>query len=229
VVSGDLWIVVPALNESESIRGVVASLRAAGYEYVCVVDDGSTDATGRIAHESGAYVLRHIVNLGQGASLQTGISFALSRGAQYICTFDADGQHSPDAIATMFQILALRDVDVVLGSRFLGRTVGMPWGRLILLKAALAFTQLHSRLRVTDAHNGLRLLSRKAASEITIGQPGMAHASDILQQVADKGLTYAEVPVTITYSEYSKRKGQPGFEAFKILLDLLYRWMAYRR
>ena len=173
--------------------------------------------------EAGAYVLDHITNLGQGAALQTGITYALRKGAEFVCTFDADGQHSPHAIDDLLEALVSARADVALGSRFLRGGSAVPSNRRMLLKAALLFTRLHARVAVTDTHNGLRAFTRRAAQSIEIEQPGMAHASEILQKLGALGLRVVEVPVQIAYTPYSKRKGQSGFDSIKILLDLLYR------
>ena len=103
-----------------------------------------------------------------------------------------------------------------------------PPSRRLLLKAALLFTKAHARLSVTDTHNGLRLFTRHAAELITIEQPGMAHASEILQKLGAAKLKFVEVPVKIDYTAYSRKKGQSGFDSVKILLDLIYRSIALR-
>lgn len=224
----DVWIVVPAYNEAATIGGVVASLRASGYDRVCVVNDGSVDDTSRLANEAGAYVLDHVVNLGQGAALQTGITFALGLSAEYIVSFDADGQHASSSVADLLDALQRSNADVALGSRFLGAQAGVPLHRRVLLKAALLFTRVHARIPVTDTHNGLRAFTRRAAQLIEIQLPGMAHASEILQKIGALNLRLVEVPVEIRYTPYSKKKGQSGFDSIKILLDLLYRSIALR-
>ncbi|MGA2760459.1 MAG: glycosyltransferase family 2 protein [Candidatus Cybelea sp.] len=224
----NVWIIIPAYNEAKTIAGVVTSLRRRGYTQVCVVSDGSADGTPELALRAGAYVLEHVVNLGQGAALATGIEYALARGAQYVCTFDADGQHSPDSIDDLRKALEVSQADVALGSRFLGSQTAVPFSRRMLLRAALTFTHVHARVRVTDTHNGLRMFTRKAAEVIKIEQPQMAHASEILQKLGASKLKFVEVPVVIVYTEYSKRKGQSGFDSVKIILDLLYRSIAVR-
>jgi polyprenyl-phospho-N-acetylgalactosaminyl synthase len=224
----NVWVVIPAYNEAKTIAGVVSSLRRRGYRHVCVVSDGSADTTPVLALRAGADVLEHVVNLGQGAALATGIEYALARGAQYVCTFDADGQHSPDSIDDLREALERSHADVALGSRFLGTQCAVPFSRRILLRAALAFTHAHARVAVTDTHNGLRLFTRRAADAIKIEQPQMAHASEILQKLGASKLTFVEVPVEIAYTEYSKKKGQSGFDSVKIILDLLYRSIAVR-
>lgn len=222
------WIVIPAYNEARSIAAVVAGLRHAGYANVCVVNDGSADGTGALALRAGAHVLEHVTNFGQGAALQTGIDYALARGAQYVCTFDADGQHSPQSLCALLAAIDDNDADVALGSRFLAGGSNVPPLRRLLLRAALAFTRMHAHMEVSDTHNGLRVFSRRAAEIVRIEQPQMAHASEILQKIGAAKLRYVEVPVTIAYTDYSRAKGQSGFDSVKILLDLLYRSIAVR-
>jgi glycosyltransferase involved in cell wall biosynthesis len=215
------WVVVPAYRESRVIRDVVDGLRLV-CPRVVVIDDGSQDSTGSEAYAGAAIVLTHIVNLGQGAAIQTGIDFALAEGAEFIFTFDADGQHSPESLARLAETMHSSNVDVVLGSRWLGLAVNMPALRKFILRAAVIVTRLDSGLGVSDAHNGLRLFNRRAASAIHITQPRMAHASEILEQIGRNKLRFAEAPVTIRYTEYSLAKGQKVSGLFKILLDIFY-------
>src|SRR5262245_38813684 len=151
---GGVWVIVPAYDEARVIAGVIAELTRDGYRVV-VVDDGSSDTTREIAAESGAIVLAHPINLGQGAALQTGIEFALSRGAEFLVTFDADGQHRATDIGTLLAALQTRGADFALGSRFLGGVVNMPPARRFLLRAATMLTRLATRLVLTDDRDGL--------------------------------------------------------------------------
>jgi glycosyltransferase involved in cell wall biosynthesis len=217
-------VIVPAFNESSVIGPSVRSLRSR-FAHVVVVDDGSVDATASSALAAGAVVLRHAVNAGQGAALQTGIDYALARGAAYVATFDADGQHQVEDLVTMLAALQGGSQDIVLGSRFLGHAEGLPLARRFVLKAAVWFTNLTTGLRLTDAHNGLRVMTDSAARRLHIRQDGMAHASELIEQVGRLGLRYAEVPVTITYSDYSKAKGQRLSNSFLILRDLFAGWL----
>jgi glycosyltransferase involved in cell wall biosynthesis len=208
-------------NEAAVIQEVLAGLRARFPVVVCV-DDGSTDGTADLAAETGVTVLRHATNLGQGAALQTGITFALrATRCRYLVTFDADGQHDPDDALTLVQAAERDGVDVVLGSRFLGVAPDVPPLRRALLRGGVAFTRLTTGLRLTDTHNGLRALSRDAARRVDMRQRGMAHASEILQIVAAEGLSYREVPVSVCYTAYSQAKGQSGLNALNIVFDLL--------
>lgn len=216
----DLWVVVAAYNEEPRLAQTLAGLRAHGYENVVVVDDGSRDHTSDVALTSGVWVLRHLLNLGQGAALQTGISFAVQRGAATIVTFDADGQHDPDEISAVAAPVRNGTADVALGSRFLGAAVDIPFTRKLLLKGGVLFTRLFSGIRVTDTHNGFRALSRAAAEQIRLRENRMAHASEILDQIQSRGLRYVEVPVTIRYSAETMAKGQSSWNAVKIVAAL---------
>ena len=220
----DTWVVVPAYREAAVIRRTVADLRS-HFPHVVVVDDGSPDATGAEASAAGADVVRHPVNLGQGASLQTGIDYALARGARYIATFDADGQHRVEDLLAMLGTLRREPLDIVLGSRFTGEALGLPFSRRVVLKAAVLFTNLTTGLRLTDAHNGLRVMTAGAARRIELQQDDMAHASEFVTQIGRLRLRFREMPVTILYSDYSMRKGQRLSNGFRILSDLLAGWL----
>src|SRR6266478_2467915 len=215
-------VVIAAYNEAPVIASVVADVKRAGYGAL-VIDDGSTDATGAVAAEAGGSVVRHPVNLGQGAALQTGIEFALHEGADVIVTFDADGQHRATDIPALVDALARHGVDYALGSRFLGGGLDLPKKKRRLLKAATWFTRATSGLSLTDTHNGLRAMTRRGACAIRLRRNRMAHASEILYQIAASELKYVEVPVTIEYSAYSLAKGQKLGDTLSILVDLLAR------
>ena len=164
-----VWVVIAAFNEAGVIGRVIADVRRRGYSVV-VVDDGSADATASVAGQAGAVVIRHPVNLGQGAALQTGIEFALAEGADFVVTFDADGQHRTDDIGGLLKALTAADADFALGSRFLGASIDLPPVRRALLKAATLFTRLTTGLCVTDTHNGLRAMTRRGANRIALRQ-----------------------------------------------------------
>ncbi len=214
-----IWIVIPAYNEAAIIGRVVGDLVERRYAVV-VVDDGSDDGTGMTARAAGAAMATHPFNLGQGAALQTGIQFALKQGADYLVTFDADGQHRAADIDGLLQALLTQNADFALGSRFLGTAPEMPVSRRMLLKAATWLTRVTTGLRITDTHNGLRAMTRRGAGKIKLRQNRMAHASEILHAVARSGLRYVEVPVTIDYSAYSLAKGQRLTDSLRILVDL---------
>ena len=215
-----VWVVIAAFNEAARLGDTLAGLRPYARDVV-VVDDGSSDDTAEVALRHPVWVLRHAVNCGQGAALQTGIDFALSRGAGVVVTFDADGQHDPAEIARLAGPVRAGEADVALGSRFLGRAVGIPRARWLVLKLGVLFTRAFSRVRVSDTHNGFRALSRQACQKIRITHNRMAHASEILDEVRRHGLRYREVPVTVRYSRATTAKGQSSWNSLRIVAELL--------
>jgi glycosyltransferase involved in cell wall biosynthesis len=218
----DTWIVIPVYNEGTVIGDVVEQTRKTFPNIVCV-DDGSRDESADQALAAGAHLVQHPVNLGQGAALQTGIRYALSQGAEYVVTFDADGQHRVEDALTMVRVAKSGEADVVLGSRFLTGTEQVPWIKRLVLRTVVKLSRTSRRLKLTDAHNGLRVLNRKAATQLRITMNGMAHASEIVAFLASAGLRVKEVPVIVVYTDYSKSKGQSLINGVNILFDLSVR------
>lgn len=216
-----IWVVIAAYNEAAAVGDVVQEVRSL-FPNVIVVDDCSHDDTAAVAAGAGAMVLRHCINLGQGAALQTGIVRAVVCGAEVVVTFDADGQHRPVDAQTAARAVREGKGDLVCGSRFLGlKAIAMPASRRLGLRVVTGVTRLLTGLPVTDAHNGLRALSRNAALSIKITQNRMAHASEIIAQARRRGLRYAEVPVEVRYTHYSRGKGQRLLGGFRIIYDLI--------
>lgn len=219
--AGGTFVILMAYNEAKVIREVVERVLPLRV-HVVVVDDASTDGTSDQLHGLPVSVVRHPVNLGQGAATQTGIEFAVARGARYLVTFDADGQHDEADIPRLVHVLSREGKDVALASRFLGReATGLGLSRRLLLKAAVVYTRWTTGLRISDAHNGLRAFRAGVAPALRITQNRMAHASEILQKIREGGLSYAEIPTVIRYTDYSKAKGQTGLGAVDILNDLI--------
>jgi glycosyltransferase involved in cell wall biosynthesis len=219
-----VFIVIAAFNEQNSIPKVIAELRKAGYNNVVVVDDGSKDRTFKAALNAGATVLQHIVNRGQGAALKTGIDYALEQGADIIVTFDADGQHRVEDIPAMVKPVASGKYDVTFGSRFLKKESkkNVPLLRRIYLKTGVFILLVFYGVKMTDAHNGFRALSREAAGKIRITADRMAHASEIVDEVHRNKLKYKEVPVVIRYTEETLRKGHGSLkEGCRILYTMI--------
>lgn len=215
-----IYALIPAYNEADSIADVIEDIKKK-VDAVVVVDDGSSDGTSQKAKESGAIVLRHILNRGQGAALRTGMEYALKNGADILITFDADGQHDSNDIPKLTEPLWSGHFDVVLGSRFLSQKSKIPFRKCILLKFATFFTRLSTGLKVTDTHNGLRAFSRQCAQTIQIRQDDYAHASEILEEIAKYELRYKEVPTAVYYTDYSMKKGQSLFNSFRIMWDII--------
>lgn len=205
-----IFIIIAAYNEGKSIAKVISGLKKAGYKDIVVVDDGSKDDTYSTIKKSGVHALHHIVNRGQGAALKTGIDYALYNGADIVVTFDADGQHRVEDIPAMIRPIIKKECDATIGSRFLKKTQ-MPFLRKMTLKIGVLIMWLFYGVKMTDAHNGFRALSRNAAKKIEITSDRMEHASQIIEEIYKKRIKYKEVPVTIRYTDYSISKGHGGF------------------
>lgn len=217
------WVVVPLFNEASVISGVISGLLPHFPNVVCI-DDGSTDGSLEEARLAGAHVVEHPINLGQGAALQTGIDYALSQaGCEFIVTFDADGQHRVDDAISMVAAARETGAAIVFGSRFLDDRTNPGVMKRVILKTAVWVTNLTTSVKLTDAHNGLRVIRADAASQIQLQQDRMAHATEIVLQLGHTGLPWIEHPVELLYTDYSKSKGQSVLNSVNILVDLIVR------
>ena len=220
----DAWIIIPAFNEASVISDVVADVRSVFDNVVCV-DDGSRDDTAENAWRAGAHVVRHPVNLGQGAAIQTGVEYARAQpGARVFATFDADGQHRVADVVRMIDRLVRENLDIVVGTRFAGSVPkNMPPLKRLALPVIAKLSRTSRQLGLTDAHNGLRVFNRTVADGLNLTMNGMAHASEIVVLVIENDWRIAEEPVEILYTDYSMSKGQPLVNGVNIIFDGLLR------
>ena len=217
------WVVIPLYNEADVIADVIGGLLPEFSNVICI-DDGSTDGSAAIAARAGARLVQHPVNLGQGAALQTGIEFALMHPeCDYLVTFDADGQHRVEDALAMLDAARDQDAAVVFGSRFLDDRTRPGWMKKVVLKTAVWVTNMTTGMRLTDAHNGLRVIRRDAAQKIQLKQDRMAHATEIVLEIGRTRLPWIEYPVELLYTDYSKSKGQSVLNSVNILVDLVVR------
>ena len=220
----EVLVIIAAFEEEPVIGQVVSELRR-HFVNILVVDDGSSDGTGGSAVRAGARVIRHPVNIGQGAALETGITYGLRLPDFHtFVTFDADGQHRPEDAVRLVRRLEESGADLVLGTRFLGEgALQIPRFRRAVLRVARWHVARTSGLALTDAHNGLRAFGRQAAKELRFKHPGMGHASEVTDIAGRRGWSVVEEPVTIRYTEYSLSKGQSLLNAINISFDLFWR------
>lgn len=217
------WVVIPMFNEGSVIHDVVADVRRVFPHVVCV-DDGSSDESAASAAAAGAVVVKHPINLGQGAGLQTGFDYALSDAEMTeVVTFDADGQHQVSDAAEMVARLRAEHLDVVIGSRFLDERTEVARLRRAILKMAARYTRWTSGMALTDAHNGLRVIDRGVLERLRLKQNRMAHASELVDKIGALKVKWAEHPTHIIYSDYSKAKGQSLLNSVNILFELIFR------
>ena len=190
-----------------------------------MIDDGSADATAELARSHGALVLRHPINLGYGAALQTGYKYALRRGAALVAQMDADGQHDPADLPQLIAPVLRDEADLVIGSRFLGagnyrmgliRNAGRALFRGIARLAGL---------RVTDPTSGFQALGPRVlalyASELVF--PSDFPDVDVLLSAHRRGIRIAERAVRMHPSERSSTLHagwRPFYYVYKMLLSL---------
>lgn len=215
-----VWVVIPAFNEAAVIGEVIADVRAVFDNVVCV-DDGSADGTGEIARRAGAHLVRHPINLGQGAAIQTGVEYARRQpGAQIFATFDADGQHRVKDLSAMVDRLRAGDVDVVIGTRFgASHAARPPLAKRIVLQTAARLSRRGRRLGLTDTNNGLRVFNKKVADGLDITMSGMSHANEFIMLIDENRWRVTEEPIEVLYTDYSKSKGQPLLNGVNIIFD----------
>ncbi len=219
----DVWVVIPVFNEAQVLEQVVRQTLAVFPNVVCV-DDGSGDGSVDAVLRTGAHLVRHPVNLGQGAALQTGLTYARAQpGARYFVMFDADGQHRLEDASAMLEVARSGEADVVLGTRFAEHARSVPLLKRIVLRTAVLLSPAGRKLKLTDAHNGLRVLTRPVADDLRITMNGMAHASEIVAYLGRSSWRVREVPVSIQYTDYSRSKGQSLLNGVNILFDLSVR------
>lgn len=214
------WIVIPAFNEEKTLATVLKGLKEAGYENTIVVDDGSKDKTFEIAKKHAKVAVSHHLNRGLGGALGTGIEGALRMDADYIITFDADGQHATDDIKKLLKILQSGEADAVVGSRLLNPE-GMPFSRRMLNRLGNLATFFLFGVWTTDSQSGLRGLNRKAAKKIQIKTNRMEVSSEIIKEIGRNKLRFAEVPIKAIYTDYSLSKGQSLFVGLKTFAKLI--------
>jgi polyprenyl-phospho-N-acetylgalactosaminyl synthase len=221
----DVWLVIPVFNEAEVIRDVVTAAARTFPNIVCV-DDGSRDGSSAeiraaAASADGIRLVRHPVNLGQGAAIQTGVEYARAQpNARFFVTFDADGQHRVEDVVAMVGRLRTEPVDIVVGTRFAeGRSESVPLVRRMALRTIVFLSPRTRRLGLTDAHNGLRAFNRTVADDLDLMMSGMSHASEFVALIDHYHWRVTEQPVTILYTDYSRAKGQSLINGVNIVAD----------
>jgi glycosyltransferase involved in cell wall biosynthesis len=220
-LSNQPLVLIPAYNERSAVlQEVVEDWMSTGAG-ICIIDDASEPPV-RFS-KAGVTVIRHQGNMGQGAALRTGLAYGLTTSAAYFFTVDADGQHPATNASALLGPLLDDTADVVFGSRFLSPASAraVPLLRRLMLKLAVTFNNGITGLRMTDAHNGLRAMNRKAAATIRIREQRMAHASEIPLRTRQASLRWCEVAVKIRYTEYAVKKGQSIWRAFPISWQLI--------
>ena len=213
-----ILVVVPAYNEEKNIGRVISGLLKQGFSHILVVDDGSIDNTGQVALGAGAKILRHKINRGQGAALETGNEYARQNNYEFVVHFDGDGQFNPRDVITAIEKIKNRQADLLLGSRFLDDRSQIPFlKKKIVLPISKIVNYFLTGVWLSDVHNGFRVLNNKALHLLRIDQDSMAHNTEIVKKAKKNKLKIIEHPVEVVYYRY----GQSALGGFKILWDLI--------
>lgn len=210
---------IPAFNEEKNIGSIVAQLKKK-YEHLIVCDDGSTDATTIIASSLGAYVIKHEKNLGYGSAIKSIFNEAKKIDADVLITFDADGQHQISEIDSVLQPISENKADIVIGSRFLGKTKNLPKYRKFGIKTITELTNVMTGSKITDSQSGFRAYSRKVLKEISPTESGMGVSTEILIKASKKQFRIAEVPITISYED-NKHSQEPILHGSSVIISTI--------
>lgn len=189
---------IPAYNEESHIEKLVQSAKK-HVDSVIVCDDGSTDNTAKIAKNAGAVVISHKTNRGYGAAIISLFEYARDNNAEIMITLDGDGQHNPEQIPLLLNTLTQHNVDVVIGSRFLNQNTEAPGYRQRGIKIITSAANYGADLKVSDSQSGFRAYSKNAIDAIHPTEEGMSVSTEILLKISNKGLSLAEIPITISY------------------------------
>lgn len=220
-----LAVVMPAHNEAKAIAAVLRRIPAQidSFNVIpIVVDDGSRDATARIANQHGATVVRHLTNLGVGAATITGLRAACDLDADIIVTMDSDGQHDPGEIEPLVRSLIEGPFDVVIGSRILSPH-GMPVTRFAANLLLNAVTYVVYGKIVSDSQSGFKAFTRNAVEKLDLTCSGYEICSEIIGEMYRKNLRYKSLPIKAVYTTYSQAKGQHFLNGVNLILGLLMR------
>jgi len=188
---------IPAYNEENNIADVVTK-SIPHVDKVIVCDDGSTDKTAEIAKEAGAIVIKQN-NQGYGAAIRSLFDYARKENAQIMITLDGDGQHDPDQIPLLVDAITTNNVDVAIGSRFLDDTTKVSGYRKRGIKIITSAANYGTNFKISDSQSGFRAYSKDAIDAIHPTEEGMSVSTEILLKISNKGLSVAEVPITVSY------------------------------
>jgi len=234
--SWDGVILVRVYNEEKVLRDTLQDILDSGHNNILIVDDGSTDTSPEIIKsfsEQNPHIVhvRHSINRWWWAALETWFEYIRRYlNVRNVVTFDADGQHDISEIERFKKAISKHEeLWIIFGSRFFHKedTIGMPFSRKVTLFFGKIFTSMISKSRLSDPHNGYRLIRKSLIDSMNLRSDSMAYASEMIEYITKNKIPYAEVPVTITYTEYTLGKGQNSSNAifiwFRVIWEKFFR------
>ena len=190
---------IPAYNEEENIAKIISQLKDVT-QSIIVCDDHSTDNTNKIAKSLGVDVVTHSKNMGYGSAIKSIFAKAKEIDSDVLVTMDADGQHRIEDLKKILEPVLSGTVDICIGSRFLEKNVeNVPSYRKVGIKVLTKLTNVSLKESITDSQSGFRVYSKKAISEITPTESGMAISNEILLKASSLNLRIGEVPIVVLY------------------------------
>lgn len=227
IIAWNEVFLVRAYNEASVIKWVLENILNAGYKNILVINDWSSDNTKNIVKGlwEKIFLVNHSINRWAGAALETWFEYLRRYGdVKYVITFDADWQHDIlDAVKFIDLFEKESDLWVIFGSRFMEKTTSnVPFFRKITLFLWKIFTYFISWINLTDAHNWYRALRLDVVKNIHLTIDTMAYASELIDEVHNHKIKFSEVPVNITYTEYSLAKWQKSTNAINIVLRIIW-------
>lgn len=221
----NICILIPAYNEEKLLVQVIEGLDIF-FENILVVNDGSRDQTKTLLRSLNVDSIHHVMNIGQGGAIGTGLRYIDLKGFDGVITFDADGQHNPEDAYKIALKLLNSDFDIIFGSRFMGKAENIPKLKKILLKIAIFFTNRVFNLSLTDTHNGLKAIKSTAIPKLLFSNYGYSFETEIAAITSACNFNYSEHPITITYTQHSIKNGQKITNAMILMEDMLKMFFA---
>lgn len=217
-----VFLVIPAFNEEDTVSSVIEEIASRGYKII-LVNDGSKDNTYKYARESqekypnNIFIVSHVINRGLGAALKTGLVAADIHGADYVVTFDSDGQHEVNDIAKVCKPLKEGKAEVVIGSR---PFKDMPFTKNFANTLMNLLTLVFYQVNVKDSQSGLRAFTIEAANKINIVSEGYGVSSEFIREIKDNHFKLEEVTITTIYTDDTQHKGTNAMVGFKIMCKM---------
>lgn len=217
----DVYVVVPAKDEERYIDILIDKLNDLGFVNIVVINDNSQDQTAVIARgREHVIVLDHSINLGAGAATQTGIAYAVSNGAKIIVTIDADLQHNPDDLIKLIDALKKDKYDLVIGSRFIQKNE-IPKSRVFFNKIANVVSWFLTGTYLTDSQSGLKAFNSTLAKHLDLKYDGFEFCMEIIKEAKANKLQIKEIPVFVSYTPETLKKGQGLWSGIRIISKLM--------